>query len=82
MNLRSSLSSFFTNIHLFVRLETLGPLYSHALLEFFLNVSLNSVAKIFVITVKGLELATQPALVLETRMLPQCQQDTCERQDL
>ena len=30
---------------------------------FFLNVSLNSVTKIFVITVKGLEPATQPILV-------------------
>ena len=38
--------------------------------------SLNSVAQMFVITVKGFE----PAVVLETRMLPQCQQDTCERQ--
>ena len=33
-------------------------------------------------TLKGLEPATQPPLVLETSMLPQCQQDTCERQDL
>ena len=44
-------------------------------MEIFLNVSLNS-AKIFVITVKGLEPTTQPPLVWETRMLPQCQQDT------
>ena len=42
------------------------------LMEFFLNVSLNllnslnSVTKIFVITVKGLEPATQPPLELET----------------
>ena len=46
------------------------------LLEFFLNVSLNSansVTKIFVITVKGLKPATQPPTVLETRMLPQHQ---------
>ena len=41
--------------------------------------SANSWTKIFVITVKGLEPVT---LVLETRMLPQCQQDTCERRDL
>ena len=33
-------------------------------------------------TLKGLEPATQPPLVLETRMLPQRQQDTCERLDL
>ena len=37
---------------------------------------------IFVITLKGLEPAIQPPLALETRMLPQCQQDTCEWQDL
>ena len=45
----------------------------------FLNVSLNSPnseTKIFVITVKGLEPATQLPLVWETSMLPQCQQDT------
>ena len=42
----------------------------------------NSVTKIFVITVKGLKPATQPSLVQETSMLPQRQQDTCERQDL
>ena len=54
-------------------------------IEFFLNVSLNSlysVTKIFVITVKRLKAATQSPLVYETRMLPQHQQDTCERQDL
>ena len=48
-------------------------------MEIFLNVSLNllnSVTKIFVITVKELEPTTQPPLVWETRMLPQCQQDT------
>ena len=44
--------------------------------------SLNSVTKIFAITVEGLESATQPPLVQEARMLPRCQQDTCERQDL
>ena len=33
--------------------------------------------KIFVITVKGLKPDTQPPLALETRVLPQCQQDTC-----
>ena len=33
--------------------------------------------KIFVITVKGLKPDTQPPLALETRMLPQCQQNTC-----
>ena len=38
--------------------------------------------KIFLIAVKGLEPAAQPTLVLETRMLPRRQQDTCERQDL
>ena len=37
----------------------------------------NSVTKIFVITVKGLKPDTQPPLALETRMLPQCQQNTC-----
>ena len=42
--------------------------------------SLNSVTKIFVITLKGLEPATQAPLVLETRMIPQCQQDTCMRE--
>ena len=46
-------------------------------MEFFLNVSLNSVTKIFVITVKELEPATRPRLVRKTRMLPQHQQDTC-----
>ena len=44
--------------------------------------SLNAVTKIFVIKVRGLETATQSPLVKETRMLPQCKQDTCERQDL
>ena len=44
--------------------------------------SVNSVTKIFVITVKGLKPATQPPLVLETMMLSQHQQDTHERQDL
>ena len=43
---------------------------------------LNSVTKIFVMTVKGHEQTTQLPLVLETRMLPQCQQDTCERQEV
>ena len=33
-------------------------------------------------TLKGLQPATQPPLVLETRMLLQHQQDTCERLDL
>ena len=32
--------------------------------------------KIFVITLKVLELATQPPLVQETKMLPQCKQET------
>ena len=41
--------------------------------------SANSVTKIFVIIVKGLNLLS---LVLETRMLPQHQKDTCERQHL
>ena len=44
--------------------------------------STNSVTKIFAITVNGLEPATRPPLVLETRMLPQHQQDTCARLDL
>ena len=52
------------------------------LMEFFLNVLLNSARKIFVFTVKGLEPATQRPLVYKTRMLPQRPQDTCERQDL
>ena len=38
--------------------------------------------KIFVITVKGLKPATQLSCVYETRLLPQYQEDTCERQDL
>ena len=38
--------------------------------------------KIFVIAVKGLEPATQPSFALGTSMLPQRQQDTCERQDI
>ena len=49
-------------------------------LESFLNISLyslNSVTKIFVITVKS-----HKPLVLETRMLPQHQQDTHENQYL
>ena len=54
-------------------------------MEFFLNVftefSEFSDKKI-VITIKVLKPATRPPLVLETRMLPQRQQDTCERQDL
>ena len=47
---------------------------------FFLNVSLNlvnSLTKIFVITVKGLEPDTQPPLTWETRKLQQRQQYTC-----
>ena len=36
--------------------------------------SLNSVTKIVVITVKGLNL---PPVVLEARMVPRCQEDTC-----
>ena len=39
------------------------------------SVTLDSVTKIFVITVKGLKPATQPPLVCET--VPQYQQDTC-----
>ena len=39
--------------------------------------SLNSVTKIFVIKITNL-----PPLVLETRMLPQHEQDVSERQDL
>ena len=35
--------------------------------------------KIFFITVKGLEPATS---CVKERMLPQCQQDTCEKQEL
>ena len=46
-------------------------------MEFFLNDKKKSV-----ITLKGLEPATQPPLVSETRMLPEHQQDTYERQDL
>ena len=42
----------------------------------------DSVTETLVITVKGLEPATQPPPVLETRMLPQRQQDTCQRQEL
>ena len=42
----------------------------------------NSVTKIFVITVKGFEPTTQLPLVLDTKLLPQHQQDTFERQDL
>ena len=34
--------------------------------------------KIVIIILKGLEHATQLPLVLETRMLPQCQQDVLE----
>ena len=45
--------------------------------KWFRWISLNSVTKISVITVKGLKPATQSPLVLETRMLPQCHQDTC-----
>ena len=51
-------------------------------LEFFLNVfnkCSKSGDKIFVIKVKCSNL---PLLVQETRMLPQCQQDICEKQDL
>ena len=62
-------------------------LYTYHLktIEFFLKVFtefLEFSDKIYVITVKGLEPATQPRLVLKTRMLPQYQQDTCETQDL
>ena len=55
------------------------------LFEFSLNVFTELTAfsdKILVNTVKGLEPATQPPLVEETRMPAQCQQDTCERRDL
>ena len=41
--------------------------------------SLNSLTRISVITVKGSNL---PLLMLGTMMLPQEQQDTCERRDL
>ena len=51
-------------------------------IEFSLYVSTEFSDKIFVITVKGLEPATQPPLVRKTRILPQHHQDTCERQDL
>ena len=34
------------------------------------------------LTLKGLEPATQPPLVYNTRMLPQRQEDICERLDL
>ena len=44
---------------------------------FFLNVSLNLLNS--VMTVKGLKPATKPPLVLETRILQQHQQNTCER---
>ena len=40
--------------------------------------SANSMTKIFVMTVKGLEPATQPLLVLETRVLQQHQQHMSE----
>ena len=43
---------------------------------------LNSVTKIFVITLKGLEPVIPPPLVQETSMLPQYEQDTCETQGL
>ena len=45
-------------------------------------ISLNLMTKIFVITVKLGKPATQTALVKETRMQPQHQQDKCEKQDL
>ena len=35
-----------------------------------------------IMTLRGLEPAIQPPLVLETSMLPQRQKDTCERLDL
>ena len=44
--------------------------------------SLDSVTKIFSITVRGLEPATQPPLISESSMPTQCQKDTCERHDL
>ena len=54
-------------------------------MEFFLNVLTDfsefSDEKV-IITIKGLQPATQPSLVSETRMLPQHQQYTCDRQDL
>ena len=54
-------------------------------MEFFLNVFSEFAEfsdKIFVIRVKGFELATQPPFMQETSMLPQRQLDTCERQKL
>ena len=53
-----------------------------ASVEFSLNVFTEFSDKIFVNTVKGLEPATQSPLSLETRMVQQHQQDTCERQNL
>ena len=65
--------------------DVLPLVCSEITFEFSLNVftEFNEFSdKIFVITVRRLEPATQPPLVLETRMPPQHQQDTCERQDL
>ena len=59
--------------------------FSYDITEFFLNIFTEFAEfsnKIFVITVKLLESATQQPLVLEARMLSQHQQDTCENQDL
>ena len=66
-------------------MEVTFCLFEFKTLEFFLHFKLNSansVTKMFVITVKGLEPGTQPSLLLETMMLPQHQKYTCERQDL
>ena len=55
------LSSF---IHLKNKnMSTLEVWKNKPMMEFFLNVSLNFVTKIFVIRVKGLEPATQPPLL-------------------
>ena len=54
------------------------------LMEFFLNIFTKFAGfsdKIFVITVKGFKPATESLLMLETRKLPQCQQDTYNRHD-
>ena len=52
-------------------------------MELFLNVYSEFAEfndKIFAITIKGFEPATQPPLVWETSMLPQNQHNTCEGQ--
>ena len=65
-------------VNFYIFLKNKGSYWSFRM--FSLNL-LNSVIKILVIKVKGLEPVTQPPLAT-TKMLPQYQQDKCERQDL